>query len=76
MSTLRAVVVQSSTLDKRRLKRLERAVQASYTTLQATVRAAHQHDDFCRADAEAAAEKLRAMQSASHQVEVTVEERP
>jgi transposase len=72
----RAVVVQSSTQDKRRLKRLEREVQASYMTLQETVRAAQQHDYFCRADAEAAAEQLRPMQSGSHQVEVIVEERP
>jgi len=72
----RAVVVQSSTQDKRRLKRLEREVQASYTTLQDTIRAAQQHDYFCRADAEAAAAKLRATQSTYHQMEVTVEERP
>jgi transposase len=72
----RAVVVQSSTPDQRRLKRLEREVQASYTTLQDTVWAAQKHDYFCRADAEAAAKTLRAMQSAYHQVEVTVEARP
>jgi transposase len=72
----RAVVVQSSTQDQRRLKRLERAVQASYTTLQEALRVAQKQDDYCRADAAAAAAKLRAMSSIYHQVEVSVEERP
>jgi transposase len=72
----RAVVVQSSTQDQRRLKRLEREVQASYVTLQDMVQAAQQRDYFCRADAEAAAEHLRRTPSAYHQVEVQVEERP
>ena len=72
----RAVVVQSSAQDKRRLKRLDREVQASYTTLQSAGRAAAKQDYFCRADAEAAAEKLRAMQTDSHLVDVAVEERP
>jgi transposase len=74
--TYRAVVVQSSTQDQRRLKRLEREVQASYTTLQDTVRAAQQPDYFCQAAAEAAAQKLRTTPSVYHQVEVTVEARP
>lgn len=72
----RAVVVQSSTPDQRRLKRLERDVQASYTTLQDTVRAAQKHEYVCRAEAEAAAKTRRAMQSAYHQVEGTGEARP
>lgn len=41
--TYRAVVVHSSSQDQRRQKRRERELQASYTTLEATVRqAAHQ----------------------------------
>jgi transposase len=72
----RAVVVQSSAQDKRRLKRLDREFQASYTTLQATARAAAKQEYFCRADAEVAAEALRAMQTDDHQVEVAVEECP
>lgn len=72
----RAVVVQSSTPDQRRLKRLEREVQASYATLRDAVRAAQRHDYFCRADAEAAAARLRSLPSAYHQVAVQVEERP
>lgn len=72
----RAVVVQSSAQDKRRLRRLERELQASYTTLQIAGRAAAKQDYFCRADAETAAEQLRAMQTDSHLVDVVVEERP
>jgi transposase len=72
----RAVIVQSSTQDTRRLTRLEREVQASYAILQETVRDAQQHDYFCRADAETAAAQLRATQSPYHHIEVTVEERP
>jgi transposase len=74
--TYRAVVVHSSHHDQRRQKRLEREVQASSTTLAATVRATAKQEYFCRADAEAAAEQLRALQSAYHRVEVVIEERP
>jgi transposase len=72
----RAVVVHSSTQEPRRQKPLARELQASYATLEATVRKAAKQEYFCRADAEAAAEKLRALPSAYHQVEVVVEERP
>jgi len=72
----RAVVVQSSAQDKRRLKRLEREVHASSQRLAAAVRIATKQDYFCRADAEAAAAKLRATPSAYHHVEVSGEERP
>jgi transposase len=72
----RAVVVQSSAQDKRRLKRFDRECQASYTILQAAARAAAKQEYFCRADAEVAAEALRARQTDYHQVEVAVEERP
>jgi transposase len=72
----RAVVVHSSAHDKRRQKRLDRELQTSYTTLQAAVRAAGKQEYFCRADAEAAAEKLRARQTDYHRVDVSVEERP
>ena len=62
--TYRAVGVPSSHHDQRRQKRLEREVQAASTTLAAPVRAAAQQEYVCRADAEAAAEQLRALQSA------------
>jgi transposase len=72
----RAVVVHSSSQDQRRQEHLERELRASYTTLEATVHEAARQEYFCHADAEAAAAKLRALQSAYHWVEVGVEERP
>ena len=72
----RAVVVHSSTQDKRRQQRLARDIQASYSTIQSTARTAEQQEYFCRADAEAAAVQLRAVPAAYHLVDVTVEERP
>jgi transposase len=72
----RAVVVHSSAQDKRRQQRLERAIQASYSTIQTTARTAEQQEYVCRADAEAAAAKLRAVPAPYHLVDVTVEERP
>jgi transposase len=72
----RAVVAHSSSQDKRRHARLEHEVQAAYKTLEATVSAAAKQEYFCQADAEAAAEQLRALPSAYHQVEVVVEARP
>jgi transposase len=74
--TYRAVVVHSSSQDKRRHARLEHEVQAAYKTLEATVSAATKQEYFCRADAEAAAEQLRALPSTYHQVEVVVAARP
>jgi transposase len=72
----RAVVVQSSAQEKRRQQRLTRESQASSPTLQAAMRAAEKQAYFCRAAAEVAAAKLRAMQTDSHRVDGTVEERP
>jgi transposase len=74
--TYRAVVVHSRSQDQRRHKRLERELQASSTMLAATVREATRQEYCCYADAEAAAAKLRALQSAYHWVEVKVEEHP
>jgi hypothetical protein len=59
----RAVVVHSSRQDQRRQTSLERALLASYATLDATVRQAAQQASGCHADAEAAAAKRRALQS-------------
>ena len=60
----RAVVVHSSSQDQRRQKHLRREFQASSTALEASVREAAQQEYCCRADAEAAATKMRALQSA------------
>ena len=70
------MVLHSSAQDKRRQKRLERALQASHSPLQAPARTAEQQAYFCRADAEAAAAQLHAVHAASPLLEVTVEERP
>src|SRR5262249_28623835 len=75
-TTYRAVVVHSTSQAQRRQQALTRELQASAATLEASVREAAQHEYFCQADAEAAATQLRALQSAYHQVEVVVEERP
>lgn len=75
-TTYRAVVVHSSSQDKRRQKRLEREVKASRATLEAAVREATKQTYFCHADAAAAAERMRALASVYHRVEVEVEERP
>jgi transposase len=72
----RAVVVHSSSQDQRRQQHLQRDIQASYATLEASVHAAARQEYFCYADAEAAAAKLRALQSAYHGVKVDVEARP
>lgn len=72
----RAVVMHSSAQDKRRQQRLAREIQASYSTIQTAARTAEQQAYFCRADAEAAAAKLRAMPTAYHLMDVAVEEQP
>jgi transposase len=72
----RAVVVYSSAQDKRRQQRLARTIQASHATLQALIQRAERQEYFCRADADTAAAKLRAVSAPYHLMEVTVEERP
>jgi transposase len=72
----RAVVIHSSAQDQRRQQRLARDIQASHSTLETAARTAEQQEYFCRADAEAAAAKLRAVHTAYHLVDVTVEEQP
>jgi hypothetical protein len=49
---------------------------SSRTPLAAAVSEATTQAYCCRADAEAAAEKVQALQSRSHQGEVVIEERP
>jgi transposase len=72
----RAIVVHSSSQDQRRQQSLARERQASSAMLEATVREATPQEYFCHADAEAAATKLQALQSAYHGVEVMIEEHP
>jgi hypothetical protein len=70
------VVVHSSRQEPRRQKPLEGGFQASSATPAAAVREVAQQAHCCHPAAEAAAAKLRALQSASHQVEGVVEEHP
>jgi transposase len=72
----RAVVIHSSSQDQRRQQRFAREKAAAKTTRAAAVGEAAKQVYFCRADAEAAAEKGRALQSSSHQVEVVIKEHP
>ena len=72
----RAVVVHSSAHDQRRLKRLERELRASRKQIEQAATASAKKTFFCRPDAEAAADAVRTYNSAYHQLEVRVEERP
>jgi hypothetical protein len=62
--TSRAVVVHSRSQEQRRPMRLERERPASSTPWEATVREAAQQESACLAEAETAAIKVRALQSA------------
>jgi transposase len=75
-TSYRAVVVHSSAQDKRRQQRLARDIQTSYSTIQTAAQTAEQQEYFCRADAEAAAARRRAVPAVYHRLEVTVAERP
>jgi transposase len=72
----RAVVIHSSSQDQRRQQRLAREIAVSATTLAAAGGEVAKQAYFCRADAEAAAEQLRGLQSRYHQGEVVIEEHP
>lgn len=72
----RAIVVHSSSHDRRRQKRLERQLKASSQQIKALIKA-HQGIDYaCQADAQAEAERLGRQRSAYHRLEVSVEARP
>jgi DNA-binding MarR family transcriptional regulator len=75
-TSYRAVVVHSSAQDKRRQQRLARDIQTSYSTIQTAAQTAEQQEYFCRADAAAAAARIRAVRAVYHRLEVTVEEQP
>jgi len=72
----RAVVVHSSAHDRRRLKRLERELEASRTEIAQVAKEAEQQTFSCRPDAEAAAAQGRTLSTAYHLLDVWVEERP
>jgi hypothetical protein len=72
----RAVVVHSSAQDKRRQQRLERDIQVASSPIERAARPAVQQEYCCRADAAAAAARLRAVHAAYPRRDVTVEARP
>ena len=55
----RAIVIHSSAHDKRRHKRIDRLLQKKRKELEATCKKINSGPFFCRADAEAAADKIR-----------------
>ena len=70
----RAIVVHSDAGDKRRQKKLERALTASFAQAGEILKAAGKVEYFCRADAEAAAAKLAGEASPFHACECVVKE--
>lgn len=70
----RAIVVHSDASDKRRQKKLERALSASREQAAEILKAAGKTEYFCREDAEAAAGKLRGDASLYHSCECAVRE--
>jgi transposase len=71
----RAIVIHSSAHDKRRLKRLDRQIRASEKTLHKTLAEQTRHEYFCRADADAAAARLKQHGADLHRIEVSVGEK-
>lgn len=72
----RAVVVHSSSHDRRRQKRLERQLNDSTQQIKALIKRERHIDYACQADAEAAAARLERQRSAYHTLQVRVEARP
>ena len=70
----RAVVVHSSAHDKRRLKRIERQLKKSRQEAEEHIKKVADIAYFCRADAEAAMERLRAKPTLFHSTDVEVVE--
>ena len=71
----RAVVVHSTAHDKRRLKRLERQIKKSTSTLSKLIAKETKLEFFCRPDAEVAASRLQQYDTELHRVAVNVEEK-
>jgi transposase len=71
----RAVVVHSTAHDKRRLKRLERQIKKSTSTLSRLIAKETKSEFFCRPDADAAAANLQQYDTELHRITVSVEEK-
>jgi len=75
--TYRAIVVHSSAYDKRRHKRIDRLLQKDRKQLEKTCKQAIDTAFFCRADAQAASEKLIHTASGGyHRIMVDIEKLP
>ena len=72
----RAIVVHSSSHDRRQHKRLERALKRSEQSLQARLKTLLSATYACEADAQVAAEQARRQRTAYHSLSVEVEARP
>lgn len=72
----RAVVVHSSSHDKRRQKRLQKEVAQSLGKMKTLLKAHKKETWFCRKDAEQALEKLKKHQTAFHDLRLTILEVP
>lgn len=71
----RAVVVYSTAHDNRRRKRIDRHISESQQALRILLDKEQNREYFCRADAEAAASRLRNLDNALHRIEAEVEEK-
>ena len=71
----RALVIHSTAHDKRRLKRIEREIKASETTLTKLIAQETKQEFYCRPDAESAASRLRESGTELHRIAASVEEK-
>jgi len=71
----RAVVIHSTAHDKRRLKRLERQIKKSTSTLSKIIAKETESEFFCRPDAEVAASSLQKYDTELHRINVNIEEK-
>ncbi len=72
----RAVVLHSSSNDKRRQKRIDRELKTERKSLEKLSADRAKVEHFCQSDAEASAERLLKNSSKYYELEVEVEERP
>ena len=70
--TYRAVVVHSSAHDKRRLKRIDRQIAQEADALAVLCRRQSRREFFCRADADAEAERLQSQAGQFHRLDTAV----
>ncbi|TDI76828.1 MAG: IS1634 family transposase [Bacteroidetes bacterium] len=71
----RAVVVHSSSHDKRRTKRIEREVKASIKRVSKTISQETKQEYYCLADAKVASSRLSVLGTDLHDISVSIEEK-